>query len=546
MPRTTIPVLPFRHFLTYDELTDYVKALAAARPGLAGLGSLGTSREGREIWRLTITDYATGAPEDKPAYLIHGNIHAPELSGAHAALYTAQRLLSDYPSRTKLLERVAFHIVPRLNPDGAEAVVTTSANVRSRMDCANLPPNTLVGKDMDGNGLVVSMRQERPDGDMARDPKDPRLLVRRQADSEGPFYKVYAEGEILNWDGSDSIRSEGRHIDWNRQWGFDWKPEPEQGGAGDFPYSEPEMRAIAEFITGSSNLFGILGYHTGPAAFLRPPSAPGDDALDEGDVRRMEELGAVATEHTGLPVTPVYRYCSTRSRGLKLHGHFPSTGYQHFGLFVFEFELGTIMDSAGMGFKEVMSWQTEEQRLEGPRRLMRWWDRNGRKPVIFLPWKKFRHPQLGPVEIGGRVLRDWAGMTLPDLKKRCEGTYKYTLHHAGQHPDVRLEQARAEAVGEGLWRVRARVANRGVFPTHVSARGAKLKRPPTVRVEFHPPRGAELLSQHGHQEIGHLAGATGSRALEWFVRAPAGSACRIAVFGGAGGNDSAVVKLKRP
>ncbi len=85
-PRTTrIPTLPFRHFLTYAEMTAFLEQLVAARPRLATLDSLGRSREGREVWCLTITDPKTGAASDKPAYLIHGNIHAAELSGTHAA-----------------------------------------------------------------------------------------------------------------------------------------------------------------------------------------------------------------------------------------------------------------------------------------------------------------------------------------------------------------------------------------------------------------------------------------------------------------------------
>ncbi len=536
--------IPFRRFFTYDEVTTLLHALADARPDLARLSSLGRSREGREQWMLTVSDLRTGAPEDKPAYVIHGNIHAPELSGTHAALYTARRLLADYPARTDLPARVAFHIIPRINPDGAEAVATLSDNVRSRTDRADLPPNTLVARDMDGNGLIVNMRVKRPDGDMTPDPKDPRLLIRRKADSKGPFYKLFPEGEVLNWDGSDNIQAENRHIDWNRQWSYDWKPEPEQWGSGDFPYSEPEMRHFAQFIAAHPNVFGILGYHTGPAAFLRPPSAPGDGALDEGDVRRMEELGAVATKLTGLPAVPVYRYCGKKSRDLALHGHFPSTGYQHWGLFVFEFELGTIMDSAGMGFDECMSWQTDEQRQEGARRLMRWWDRRGRKPVIFLPWRPFRHPQLGPVEIGGRVLRDWAGMTLPDLRKRCEATYRFTLDHAARHPRVVIEDTSVTRVAGEVWRIRARIANRGVFPTHVTARGAKLRRLPAVRVEFRTDEGVELLSLHGHQDLGHLAGLTGQRRLEWFIRGRPGAECRLAVRGGTGGNGVVALRLK--
>ena len=128
-----IPPLRFDHFLTYEELTRFVEDLAGSRPEVVSLTSLGSSRDEREIHLLTITDSSTGAAEDKPAYLIHGNIHALELSGTHAALFTARQLVADR-RRSDILKRIAFHIVPRINPDGAEFAVTTSGSVRSRTD----------------------------------------------------------------------------------------------------------------------------------------------------------------------------------------------------------------------------------------------------------------------------------------------------------------------------------------------------------------------------------------------------------------------------
>ena len=80
------------------------------------------------------------------------------------------------------------------------------------------------------------------------------------------------------------------------------------------------------------------------------------------------------------------------------------------------------------------------------------------------------------------------------------------------------------------------MANRGALPTNVSNRGAKLKRLQTVRVEFQPGKGVEVLSRRAHHDLGHLAGPGGGKLLEWFVRAPKRATCRIVVRGGAGGN----------
>lgn len=541
---TEIPELSFRAFFTYEEVTDFVNSLASARPDLCRLSSLGTSREGREIHLLTITDYDSGAPEDKPGYLIHGNIHATELSGTHAALYTARQLLSDQGC-SDLLKNIVFYIVPRLNPDGAEFAVTTSGPVRSRTDRSQPEPNTLYPKDVNGDGVIISMRQKHPDGGFVVDPEDSRLLIHRKADSSGPFYRVLPEGEIHQWDGTDHISTDGRSFDWNRNWSYDWRPEPEQHGAGDFPFSEPEMRHMAEFMHNRPNLFGVLGYHTGPAAVLRPPSTGSDDDLDESDVREMEDLARIGAKYTGFPVIPVVKYHGKRSKDINLRGHFHNFGYHHLGLFVFEFELGIMMNSAGITTEQQFETETEEDREKQMRELMKWWDAQEEREPIYQPWEPFQHPQLGQVEIGGFLRRHMAGPTLRDLEKISEGTYKFTLEHALKHPRVVLEHLETDAMGGQVFRIRARVANRGEFPTHVSNKGKNLRRMRPVRLELHLADGVELLSDQGHYSLGHLGGVTDSRSLEWFVSVPEGkdALCEIRIFGGAGGNVSQAVTI---
>ncbi len=75
----------------------------------------------------------------------------------------------------------------------------------------------------------------------------------------------------------------------------------------------------------------------------------------------------------------------------------------------------------------------------------------------------------------------------------------------------------------------------------------KVPVPETVRVEFHPAAGVDLLSLQGHVDVGHLDGVTGSSSLEWFVSAPETSQqvlCEIRVLGGTGGN--VCRKVSRP
>jgi hypothetical protein len=532
--------------MAYDELTAFVEELAASAPGMVRLRSIGDSREGRAIHLLAITDESTGPAEEKPAYLVHGNIHAVELAGTHAALFTARKLAAE-GRKSDLLKRVAFYIVPRINPDGAEFAVTTSGSIRSRTDRSERAANTLYQEDVNGDGLILTMRLPHANGPFVSDPKDRRLLIRRTRKSKPPFFRTLPEGMVHEWDGTDHIAVEGRSLDWNRNWSYDWRPEPEQWGAGDFPFSEPEMRALAEFIFSRPNLFGILGYHTGPNAVLRPPSTGADADMDEGDVRIMQELAESGADYTGFPVIPVVKYRRDDARDINLRGHFHDFGYRHLGLFVFEFELGILMNSAGIKTKDIFAVKRDEAHEALVRRMMKWWDKQKQRDPIFAPWTPFAHPQLGPVEIGGLLHRHVANPTPADLKRIAAGTYRFTVTHASRHPRVVIEDAQAERMGEGVYRVRARVANRGEFPTHISSRGRSLRRLQGVRVEFRPAEGVRLLSEAGHRTLGHLGGLTDGRDLEWFVAAEsdAETLCALRVLGGAGGDAAVSVRTPR-
>lgn len=272
--KKAVPTLPFRRFLTYQETTDFLEHLVRARPDLCRLESLGPSREGREVHLLTVTDFTSGAPEDRPGYLIQANVHAKELAGTHAALYTARQLLADR-TKSDLLERVVFYIVPRLNPDGAEFAVTTSGRVRSRTDRSQREPNTLYQEDVNGDGLILTMRQEHPDGAFVADPKDPRLLIRRRADAKGPFYRVPPEGYIHAWDGGERIRKGGRSFDWNRNWSYDWRPEPEQGGPATSPSANPRCTIWPSSSTADPICSACWGIIPGQRRCCgRPPQGP--------------------------------------------------------------------------------------------------------------------------------------------------------------------------------------------------------------------------------------------------------------------------------
>src|SRR3954468_24141890 len=113
----------FESFHRYDELTEILRNFPRGQSPLFSVESAGKSHEGRDIWIVTATHRATGAPEHKPAFWIDGNIHAAELTASMACLYYLQALARGYgkePDITRLLDTRTVYVCPRINPDGAE------------------------------------------------------------------------------------------------------------------------------------------------------------------------------------------------------------------------------------------------------------------------------------------------------------------------------------------------------------------------------------------------------------------------------------------
>ena len=121
-------------YADYDSFAKQVETLA--KPGLAEISTLATTLGHRRVYLITIS---VGAADSKPAILVLGNVHAPQLVGSELAVRMARRLIDrsakDEAVR-ELLERHTFYIIPRPSPDASEAFFECrSRRRRSRRPC---------------------------------------------------------------------------------------------------------------------------------------------------------------------------------------------------------------------------------------------------------------------------------------------------------------------------------------------------------------------------------------------------------------------------
>jgi len=517
----------YDYWYSYDEMTAWLQQAADLFPELCSLVSLGKTPEGRDIWMLEITDPATGPGEGKPAFLVHGNIHAKELAGTTSSLQLIHSILTGHApgvDLADLLRDITFCVVPRLNPDGAEFALTTGGEVRSRLEEHRIP-NGLYQTDLDGDGWIVSMRLERPDGDMKVSDEDPRLLVPREpTDTEGTFYRVYPEGLIHDYDGGDFAYHTRSH-DFNRNWPANWKPEHEQGGAGDYPFSEPEMAALAEFVYSRPGIFGVLGFHCGTNAILSPPSGGSEDDISRGDREVFRRLSDRAAELTGFSPRATINYRHDSQPPITLRGHSADWGYLHMGLYHYEIELGNIYNAAGVTDEQFFGAEPHDRyRFETD--AIRYHDEHP-DHGIFLDWHDFDHPQLGPLQIGGWK-RFWLiNPALDALRDRiAPGSAQFILEYAARRPRLEITDLDLASFGE-VHRIRTRVSNLGAFPTNITERGLQLRSLKPIELELIPGEGTELLSRPRYRTIGHLGTHARSPEFEWFVRGDSGAQVTI-------------------
>ncbi len=491
----------FDRYYLYQEITDYVHGVASAYPELISVQSIGKSYEGRDIWGLTLTNRATGQPETKPAIYLDGNIHAGEVTASMTCLHIINYLLENYGSTeevTHLLDTRTFYVVPRVNPDGAEKYLTTPFSLRSSVrvwpeETQDLPG--LHAEDINGDGWILQMRvRDDKLGGWKISDKDSRMMIpRRPGERRGRFYHIYSEGMIKDYEGKPfEVAKTPWGLDMNRNFPSNWDLSVQ--GGGDYPTSEPEVKAIVDFILAHKNIGQVNSFHTSGGLFFRNPYQYGDDKIDQEDLRAIREIAREGTRATGYPdVKSSNRAC------------LPEWMYEHHGVIGYTTELWDRMGQAGLNGREVMAITDPEKREEVNLKLLEWNDRTlcGKG---FFNWTPFEHPQLGPVEIGGWnpkfVVQNPPHHLLPS---ECYKNTLWALNQASALPELEISELHVESLGDQCYKLTALVQNNGYLCTNITNKALQVKAVQTDKVSVKGD-GVEVIGGKATVDIGHLQG----------------------------------------
>ena len=542
-------IISISSFYAHDQLTEKLRELVEAAPDLLSLSSIGTTPQGRELWCVEAANGAVGPPvEQRSALLITANMHAREVAGSWVALHLLDHLAEGYgddPAVTELLDERALYVVPRIAADGADDVLETrSWDVRSRrieLDGRDATePDVVHARDVDGDGRLGTMRWRAADGDeKVLDGPDEELLVSRAPDdAEGEFYRSTVEGIVPEYDGGP-VREPNARSDFNRNFPsrawrpFDWI------GHGKYPLSEPETRAVAEFVYDHPNVTGVVDLHTGnPAVFY--PSELNRDGHSEADEELIERIGRRAEELTGFPYISSYAEARGEERATELPGSFKDFAYERHGVPAYVLELGMLYNYLGMETEDLALPDAEHERRSN--RLLIEWHREHPEYGLFREWESREHPQLGTVEIGGWDAVLWCNPPTDELESVSENVTSFVLEFGEWAPELDAS-VDAEAIGAGLYRITARLKNSGLLPTNLTERGREThpRASPIVELEADPD--AEFVVGRSRRRIDHIEARGGRESLEWIVRASEGTSLSLTASTPRGAFASASLRL---
>ncbi|WP_080054223.1 M14 family metallopeptidase [Spirosoma aerolatum] len=465
------PKVPWtwNYYMDFAGYTKLAQELAKKHPDLVRVESMGKSSMGRDMWVITVSDFKTGKPEQKPAFWIDGNIHANELQGTQFSMYTVWYLAENFGKVdfiTQLLKDKTFYISPSLNPDAHENFMhkaNTTSSSRSGMipldDDGDGTADEDDVDDLDGDGNIVQMRRKSPTGRWKVDPSNPVRMIQAAPDEPGEYELLGNEGIDNDGDGRVNEDTPGSY-DPNRDWGWNWQPDYVQNGAFYFPGTLAETQNVKKFFYSHPNIAGAQSYHNFGGMFLRPPGAEEDQMyVPQADIAVYDLIGK-----TGEKMIPGYKYYVLWKDLYTVYGGEIDFIGLNRGIFMFSNEIN---NSYRLFNKNSTADRFSNTEFEEFDKLLLLGD-------AYVKWKPIKHPQYGDIEIGG-VKRNYVRNT-PGFMLEEEGhrNMAFTLLHTFHTPKLEIMDIKSRELPGGYSEVTATVMNHRAIPTH-SAQDLRFK-----------------------------------------------------------------------
>lgn len=524
-----------------------------------------------EVWRVELGAGNPSARRERPAMLVVAGIEGNDLAGSASALAWIESLARQYPTNDRiraLLDSTTIHVWPRVNPDAARHYFTKlrverATNDRVADDDRDGATDEDGPEDLNGDGLVTAMRVEDPAGEYILDPVDARLLAKAdRLKGERGAWRLFTEGRDNDGDEEWNEDPPGG-VNFNRNFPYAYKFFAP--GAGRHQVSEPETRALAEFVIAHPEIGVVFTFGAADNLLQTPkgeaPKRP-PTALHEEDVAWFRELGKAWRDQLGL---------KKELGGASEPGSFSDWMYFHRGrlslaarpwspAMQLELAKAPAKDARGDAKKEddkkgddakaadapvekkpAEKGKEPDSRNEEERAFLKWADQHATNS--FVAWRAFEHPDFPGkrVEIGG--LAPFATVVppadvLPALAAKQGG---FLTDLAGRLPRIAIRKVEVKALGEGVLDITAQIENTGYLPT-ATAQGQTSREIHLTRATLKVDASL-VLSGERTAMLGPIPGG-GMREARWVLRAKESKAVTLEVISMIAGRVTREIELK--
>ncbi|MBN1893441.1 hypothetical protein JW906_03055 [bacterium] len=533
------------------------KGLTRAIHSLAGefrelrVESLGKSHAGLDIWAVSLTDGKT----ENPALCIIGGAEGSDLASTEITLsmmrhIAEKRMGSD--STALRLKQIRFYFLPRINPDAAESAFgkPVRENVLNTRPL-DLDADGVKGEDgcddLNGDGLITTMRIEDPEGEYMQDTLYPHLMRKALPErGEKGRYKMFSEGLDNDKDGLFNEDPKGG-VNINRNFSFNYRFF--QAGSGPHPVSEPESRAVADFLFSHPDIAAVLSF--GPPDNLNHPpeikEAP-EQALKPGMEEEPQPVTAVLPEDAKIIAAvsgSFAKTCGFRDPPPceKGEGCLADWIYFHLGRWSFSTRPWwpplirdpepQPPDSSTSPGKPKTDGPDEKGRKEDTlayeKRLWKWMEKTGRTDQ-FIPWTPVKHPDFPDQKAKTGGFRPFSATCPPPDSLEGLGLKfaEFAVKLASLLPRISI-RTKIEKLQDSVFRLTVYLTNEGFLPT-CTALGKKVQWNRKVLTELKPDPAVRIASGQIHEQIECLKGSGGTASRSWILTGPTGS--RIALRAG--------------
>jgi Zinc carboxypeptidase len=546
-------------YTSYKSMMQNIETLAKEYPSICSARSLVRSAGNNDIMVLTI---GTGDKDNKPAIAVLGGIEGSYILGKELALGFAFTILheSASPEIKSLLEKITFYVFPDISPDATEQFFRDlkyerNINARSTDDDRDFAFDEDPYEDLNKDGFITMIRVSDPSGTYTESPDDNRIMV--QADlSKGQTgsYLVYSEGIDNDKDGSFNEDGPGG-VNFNRNLTYNY--EEFGANAGLHPVSEPESKAVLDFLFDHFNIYATFAF--GPQDNLNPqqrPMGPGGFSAPSQDQSPARGQGQLPPANQGqMPVIPQGEFPTMMQGQIPpmAQGQFPAGGQrrmmgQNRKITSVQKSDEAIVKLVSDKYREITGTKGTPPVKTAPGNFMEWsyyhygrysfstpawWfpverDRNAevsflkyaddnKMDNVFIPWTEINHPDFPgkKTEVGG--IKPFAVINPPadKLEELISKNYKFIAAVAAMHPELEFLDIKVENMGDNVFRISLKVHNKGIFATCAEA-GQNNMWTRLMRISLETADGQKFLSGQKVQRIQRLEG-NASAEFSWLI-----------------------------